>query len=647
MHRHFFAAMITLVFAANQVLAGTSSSLLDVSPDGSRLLVANPDNGTVTVIDAVKREVLREIPVGSKPEGVAWIGNGPRAAVTLFAGSAVVFFDAATGQISKKLAVKAEPYGIVADKTGGRVWVTHDYLGLVSEIDVAQESVVREIPAGSFTRGLAVSADEKRLYVTEFYTGILNAIDLDSGQIVDSWKGHSTDNLCRQVALHPTRPKAYLPHIRSIIKTIDGAGSIFPQMSVCDLKPPPRTPPSQGGDQRVSPPSQGEDQGGVRRRVSFGMDTFNGVYVVTNPWEVALSPDAKRFYIIYAGTNDMNVCDVIDDDYKEIERVGNAVTIGKNPRAIRVSPDGKSVYVYHAMDFAVGVYTPSMQKVATIKTCAPPKTPEWVLGKVLFNTALPPLTSRRWIACSSCHPDGLHDARVWNNPEGMRKTTALMGMAHTHPLHWSADRDEVQDFEYTIRGKLMGGFGLIAGPIHGKKGFEKAELEDKTSGRSKDLDAMAIYCNSFDFPLSPHIPAPGKLAPAAERGKAVFFRSDVGCATCHSGPYYTDSSLQKPYKIHDVGTGRDDPTEKMGAAYDTPTLLGIYRTAPYLHTGKAKTLLEVLTTQNKGDKHGKTSHLAKGELDDLVQFLKSLPYEPPPDVTPNTVSYRLQPGKKE
>ncbi len=376
------------------------------------------------------------------------------------------------------------------------------------------------------------------------------------------------------------------------------------------------------------------------------MDTFNGVYVVTNPWEVALSPDAKRLYIIYAGTNDMNVCDVIDDDYKEIERVGNAVTVGKNPRAIRVSPDGKTVYVYHAMDFAVGVYSASMQKLATIPTCTPPKTPEWVLGKVLFNTANPPLTSRRWVACSSCHPDGHHDGRVWHNPEGLRKTTALLGLAHTHPIHWSADRDEVQDFEYTIRSKLMGGRGLAPGPLRGKKGFEKAELEEKMAGRSKELDALAIYCNSFDFPLSPHIPAPGKLSPEAERGKALFFRSDVGCANCHNGPYFTDSSLQKPFKLHDVGTGNADPTEKMGPAYDTPTLLGVYRTAPYLHHGKAKTLMEVLTTQNKGDKHGKTSQLAKGELEDLVAFLRSLPYVPPLDVTPNTVEFRVPPAKK-
>jgi cytochrome c peroxidase len=79
----------------------------------------------------------------------------------------------------------------------------------------------------------------------------------------------------------------------------------------------------------------------------------------------------------------------------------------------------------------------------------------------------------------------------------------------------------------------------------------------------------------------------------------------------------------------------------MGPQYDTPTLLGIYRTPPYLHHGKAKTLLEVLTTYNNANKHGKTSHLTSGELDDLVAFLKSLPYELPPDETPNTVKYRV------
>jgi YVTN family beta-propeller protein len=625
MNLRLIYSLTFFALASSSLHAGTSNSLLDVSPDGKLLLAANRDNGTVTVIDTNTRQVLREIKVGAKPEGVCWIGSGPRAVVTLYEDNALVFFDAATGTISKNLAVSAEPYGIVADPQGRTAWVTHEYPGTISTIDLQNEAVVGETKAGSHLRGIALSPDGKRVYVSEFYTGVLAAFDVAAGKVVDSWKGHSTDNLARHVLLHPNRPKAYLAHIRSMVTVNNGSGSIFPQLSICDLKP-----------------------GDGKRRVSFGMDTFNGVYVTTNPWESAMSSDGKRFYLIYAGTDDMNVCRVIDDDYREIEAAGRPSQIGRNPRAIRLSPDNQLVYIYNAMDFTVTVHqADNMKLLDKIKVCEAPMTPEWVTGKILFNSAKPPMTSRRWIACASCHPDGHNDGRVWQQPVGLRKTTALFGVAHTHPLHWSADRDEAQDFEYTIRSQLMqSSTGLAPGPMKRKVGFEKIELTEKTSGRSKDLDALAIYNNSFDFLLSPHILAPGKLTPAAARGKEVFFRKDVSCASCHSGPYYTDSSLEKPFKLHDVGTGNDDPSEKMGPFYDTPTLLGIYRTAPYLHHGKAKTLQEVLTTYNKGDKHGKTSHLKKEEIDDLVSFLQALPYETPPSETPNTVSYRV-PAKKE
>jgi YVTN family beta-propeller protein len=618
---------MVILLSVNPVLAGSSNSLMDVSPDGARLVVANADNGTVTFIDLKTRKVLKEVAVGDKPEGVTWIGTSSVAAISVYRENKVVFVDAAKGVVVHTLRVAHEPYGIVATKNGERGYVTHEYPGKVSEIDLKTRKVLREMPAGSMVRGIALSADEKRLYVTEFYTGALNAIDLERGKVVDTWKGHSTDNLARHVVVHPRRPKAYLSHTRSRIHIIDGAGSIFPHLSICDLVPPEKG----------------------KRRIAFAMDTYNGVYVVTNPWEAALSPDGKRLYTIYAGTDDMNVSTVIDDDYREISRYGFPVQLGRNPRAIRVNPDGKEVYVSNTLDFTVTVHAAdTMKRLETIKVCDPPKSAEWVRGKILFNTAKYPLSSRRWVACVSCHPDGHSDGRVWENPEGLRKTPALMGVAHTHPLHWSADRDEVQDFEYTIRSKLMRGAGLFRGEIKPKIGFKPVELEEKLAGRSKDLDALAIYTNSFEFTLSPHILAPGKLTPAALRGKTLFFDKTVGCATCHSGPYYTDSSLKKPYKLHDVGTGKDDPNEKMGPKYDTPTLLGIYRTAPYLHHGKAKTLTDVLTTCNKDDKHGKTSHLKPGQLADLVAFLQSLPYEKPPDETPNTVKDRyVAPKKKE
>jgi YVTN family beta-propeller protein len=585
-----------------------SNSLMSITPDGRWLLVANADNGTVSVVDAAARSTVREIAVGRRPESVAVIGAGSRAIVTLYKDDQVAVIDFEAGKIVSKIDVPDEPYGVVVNKAGTRAFVTHEYPGVVSEIDLGAENVVRKISVGPFVRGIALDAAETRLYVTEYHTGILRAVDLTSGSVVDSWQGSTSDNLARHVVLHPSRTKAYVSHIRSRVHVAHGEGSIFPYLAVIDTEP-----------------------GDGKRRKPIAMDTYNGVYVVANPWEAAISPDGQRIYTVNAGTNDMNVSNLLDDNYREIIQAGGVVQLGNNPRAVVVSPDSKTAYIYNTLDFEVQVFDAAAYRiVGKIKVCEPPYSAEHQRGKILFYLAVQPMVGRRWISCASCHPDGGHDARTWQNPEGLRNTTGFLGMGHTYPIHWSADRDEAQDFEITIRGPLMQGRGLAPGRANDG-------LAEPNGGRSKDLDALAEYCNTFEVDtLSPHAAGRGKLTPAAERGRRIFFGDAVGCAKCHSGPYYTDSSgsgtsrLPKDsFKLHDVGTGNDDPTEKMGPKFDTPTLLGIYRTAPYLHHGKAGTLREVLVEQNKGDRHGTTSHLKPNEIDDLVEFLKSLPYESP------------------
>jgi cytochrome c peroxidase len=74
---------------------------------------------------------------------------------------------------------------------------------------------------------------------------------------------------------------------------------------------------------------------------------------------------------------------------------------------------------------------------------------------------------------------------------------------------------------------------------------------------------------------------------------------------------------------YDVGTLAKSG-DKAGSTYDTPTLVEIWRTAPYLHDGSAATLREVLVERNPADRHGKTSQLKPSEIDDLVAYLLSL-----------------------
>jgi cytochrome c peroxidase len=72
---------------------------------------------------------------------------------------------------------------------------------------------------------------------------------------------------------------------------------------------------------------------------------------------------------------------------------------------------------------------------------------------------------------------------------------------------------------------------------------------------------------------------------------------------------------------YDAGTGteRDD-----NRGYDTPTLIEVWRTAPYLHDGRAVTIKEVLTRFNKDDRHGRTSNLTDKQIEDLAAFVLSL-----------------------
>jgi YVTN family beta-propeller protein len=583
--------------ASGAARGAAANSLMDLSADGKLLACANRDSGSVSVIDVASREKVRELAVGKKPEGVAFLGDSHQLAVVVYGDARVVFVDADAGTVAGSVEVFAEPYGVVAGPDGRTAYVTLEYPGEVAEIDVPGRTVRRTLKAGDFLRGIALAPRDRRLYVTEYLTGTVKAIDLAAWRVADSWPGIRSDNLARQIVLHPSRSKAYLPHVRSRVNTPEGTGSIFPFVTVLD------TAPGEG-----------------RRRNSLPMDSFGGTVVVANPWETAVSPDGKRLYAVFSGTDDLYACEVLDDNYRELQRQG-IVRLGRNPRAVRVAPDSQTFFVYNALDFTVTAHDAlSLRTLATIPVCANPLSKEVHRGKVLFYSALQPMVGRRWISCASCHPDGDADGRTWHNAEGLRNTPALAGLAWTHPLHWSADRDETQDFEHTIRGPLMQGRGLAPRPPF-------PPLGEPNKGLSEDLDALAAYTNSHPVPLSPH--AKGGLSAAARRGKDVFFSAETRCATCHGGPLYTDSRAERPFKLHDVGTGGDDPSEKLGPDYDTPTLLGVYRTAPYLHHGKAKTLMEVLTTFNPGDRHGKTSHLSRQGLDDLVEFLKALPYEDP------------------
>ena len=70
-----------------------------------------------------------------------------------------------------------------------------------------------------------------------------------------------------------------------------------------------------------------------------------------------------------------------------------------------------------------------------------------------------------------------------------------------------------------------------------------------------------------------------------------------------------------------MGSGK--PTDR-SPVFDTAHLTGIAHSAPYLHDGSARSLEEIWTVFNPKDTHGVTNDLLKDELNDLIEYLRTL-----------------------
>ncbi len=141
----------------------------------------------------------------------------------------------------------------------------------------------------------------------------------------------------------------------------------------------------------------------------------------------------------------------------------------------------------------------------------------------------------------------------------------------------------------------------------------------------EELSAVDHYLSTIPRPPNRYRKVGAELTDAQRRGREIFYRAykrdgteiprEQRCITCHPPPLYTDR------RRHDVGTQMW--LDRQGL-FDTPHLNNIYDSAPYLHNGIAPTLEEIWTLYNPHDTHGVTNDLTKDELNDLIEFLKTL-----------------------
>jgi YVTN family beta-propeller protein len=593
---------------APRYLTPISSTL---RPGTAELWVACEAGGVVAIVDPVRRVKVAEVRTGEAPTAVAFSPDGARAYVSNRMDDTVSVVDAAARAVLATLETGDEPHGLIVDSEGRRLYVLNTASDDITVFDTVSLKREKRLAGGHGPWSLALSPDGRRILATNTYANLdglrrpmrseVTVIDARSGIVEDRWIVDGT-NLMTGVAWHPSGEYA--------IAAMNRTKGLVPMTRLMQGWTITNGLAVMRADGRADQVLL--DQPGM------GFADANGV---------AMTPDGRYALVSSSGTDRVAVIDfaklralveraseeerrrVLPNHLgKSAEFVAAYVATGYSPRGITVSRDGTEAWVANAIgDSLTVIDLRAMQPSGTIALGGPGFETLERYGERLFHSA--DHTFRRQFSCHSCHPDGHVDRVTYDiEADGIGVSPVdnrtLRGIVDTAPFKWEGTNP-------TLARQCGARLSVF---------FTRAQPFD-----AEQLKAVERYVTTIPRPPNRYWRPGDKLTAAQRRGKAIFERRttadgreipDEGrCVFCHPPPYYTNRG------VFDVGTRQ--ALDRTGL-FDVPHLNNIYDSAPYLHNGMARTLEEIWTVYNPKDTHGVTNDLTKDQLNDLIEYLKTL-----------------------
>jgi YVTN family beta-propeller protein len=609
---HIYTAKNKLI--SKLVNAGYYSPFnMAVSKDGSRLFVVAQEGNSILVVDPEKQKVLKKISVGVLPYNVILNNDNTKAFVSNQWSDNVSVIDLATSKVIDTLKTGNGPAGLSLSADGKFLYVVNSFSSDISVIDLQTGEERKRFSAGNNPTGVQLSPNGKTLYVTS-----RRAIIAPYG---DTLKSELTvvDESIQRISERRNIESAYM--MENVAFTPEGDLALVTMIRPKNLVPSIQV--EQGWMMTYGIVIIEQKENG--RIVQLLLDEPNAYY--SDPYDIVITPDGKKAFVSHSGVNAISVVEIDSvrkilaesssemlttyADYLGISSryVIKRIHTGANPKGLALSPDGKRLYVAEQLEDRVAVInTESLEPINTIDLGGPRRITVARQGRRLFNNS--GHTFQNQFDCYTCHPDMHEDGLVYNMASkdmgrNLTNTQSLRDIRDTPPYKWNGKNQTV----------------------YKQDGIRFSTVLTRSEQFSyKDLDAITAYIlTGVQYPPNLQYNPTGELTESQLRGKALFERSvdnfgkvipeNNRCITCHPAPYYTN------LKLASVGTlaATDDSMK-----FDTPHLNNIFASPPYLHDGRAATLEEIWTVYGKEDKHGLANDMNKNQLNDLVDYLKSL-----------------------
>jgi YVTN family beta-propeller protein len=654
---------ISVIDAANyyvtkNIAVGTEPTGCALTLDGAKLYVANLSSDSVSVISTQTDSVTKTITgVGAKPRGlaVAEVGGQSKLYVTQFLAQLtddprtidqkegrddgregrVTVIDAGSDTLLRtiKLAAKATGFksdGSTLDK------IVFDATNAATKVDTLAFPNLLESIVIRGNRAYVPNTASSPNGPVKFNVNLqafVSVIDIESDQEASG----ETFNMNKGINFEAVGKKLFVTNPAALAFKHAGRFEGFVLSRATDRLV--RLVLDAGGKPTINAPADANDPGNVVRievGAEFG-ETRN-----SSPEGVVINRSDTRAYVMNLVSRDVSVIDISGNDpaqYKEMARIQSAalptdafsqqVLRGKELFNTSIGPEGTNDNARkpagRMSDFGWG----------SCYGCHPRGLTDgvtWMFGDGPRQTvSMESTTTRGQVPQIDVNVNG--------------NFAPLLPVFHQRVLNWSSVRDEIQDFELNIR-NVSGGQGLIAladASLPGGRGavdkcvfnlrfVESADCPAArateaaiTTGRDRDLDAIAAY---IAFGIRAPVTAIKATDPDVVQGRALF--AAANCQGCHGGANWTASTLDftPPPAATEINAGQlsrflckagtfdaalanelkgggvagqvNTAGANGGLGINIPSLLSVFASAPYFHSGSARTLDEVLdNTQHR------------------------------------------------